>query len=57
MSTIVCAPASCEAPVHDNTYSRVIAWLKIALPLLALALLLELVRVGTPVVNLVYRYY
>lgn len=42
--TIACAQALCEArkltlAVYDNTYSRFVAWGKIALPLMALGLL------------------
>jgi len=46
MFTTACGPALSDMPVHDNTYSRVVAWLKIILPLLALAILSTLFLVA-----------
>lgn len=46
MSTTACAPASSRMATADNTYSRVVAWLKILLPLLALGILSTLFLVA-----------
>ncbi|MCG6903486.1 MAG: hypothetical protein LJE68_12475 [Rhodobacter sp.] len=45
-----CAQASDDMAVADNTYSRVIAWLKILLPLAALAILSTLFLVARAIV-------
>ncbi len=41
-----CALALADMATYDNTYSRVVAWLKILLPLLALAILSTLFLVA-----------
>jgi len=46
MCTIACGLAWCDMATYDNTYSRVVAWLKIILPLLALAILSTLFLVA-----------